>query len=164
MDSLVLVTNDQKCWKTESCELDGLTPLWGSVPRAFQKCITYGGGDDLTLSYGPPKSTQISIFFEAEMRCSKKSHGHNRQNWGSISNQRGTKWVSWTLIQYGGSILEIVAVTFFLTAHNFGDAFTFSAICWLWAAITWPKIIRTPICHTYSESCRSALSHGASLS
>ena len=31
MDSLVLVTNDQKCWKTESCELDGLTPLWGSV-------------------------------------------------------------------------------------------------------------------------------------
>ena len=52
---------------------------------------------------------------------------------------------------------------FFVTAHNFRDAFTFSAICWLWAAITWPKIIRTPICHTYSESCRPALSHGASL-
>ena len=43
-----------------------------SMPGAFQKCITYGGGDDLTLSYGPPKSTQISFFSKAEMRCSKK--------------------------------------------------------------------------------------------
>ena len=33
METLVLVTNYQKCWKTESCELDGLTPLWGSVGR-----------------------------------------------------------------------------------------------------------------------------------
>ena len=44
-----------------------------SMPGAFQKCRTYGGGDDLTLSYGPPKSTQISILFEAEMRCLKTS-------------------------------------------------------------------------------------------
>ena len=35
MDTLVLVTNDQKCWKTESGELDGLTPLWGSVHTCF---------------------------------------------------------------------------------------------------------------------------------
>ena len=35
------------------------------VSRAFQKYITYGGGDDLTLSYGP---TQLSNnFIEAEM-------------------------------------------------------------------------------------------------
>ena len=38
MDTLVLVTNDQKCWKTESCELDGLTPLWGSVICCFLFC------------------------------------------------------------------------------------------------------------------------------
>ena len=84
-----------------------------SMPGAFQKCITYGGGDDLTLSCGPPKLTQISIFIEAEMRCLKKSHGHNLPNFASISNQRGTKWVSSTLIQYGAEILKIVAVSFF---------------------------------------------------
>ena len=42
------------------------------MPRALQKCITYGGGDDLTLSYGLSKSTQISIIFEAEMSRNKK--------------------------------------------------------------------------------------------
>ena len=86
-----------------------------SMPGAFQKCITYGGGDDLTLSCGPPKLTQISIFIEAEMRCLKKSHGHNLQNFASISNQRGAKWVSLPLILYGAKILKIVAMSFFLT-------------------------------------------------
>ena len=42
------------------------------MPGALQKCITYGGGDDLTLSYGLSKSTQISIIFEAEMSRNKK--------------------------------------------------------------------------------------------
>ena len=42
------------------------------MPGAFQKCITYGGGDDLTLSYGLSKSTQISIIFEAEMSRNKQ--------------------------------------------------------------------------------------------
>ena len=74
------------------------------MPGAFKKCITYGGGDDLTLSYGLSKKTQISIFLKVEMRCQKKRHGHNFQNFGSISNQRGTKWVSSTLIQYGAKI------------------------------------------------------------
>ena len=37
MDTLVLVTNDQKCWKTESCKLDGLTSLWGSVDQELQR-------------------------------------------------------------------------------------------------------------------------------
>ena len=31
METLVLFTNVQKCWKIESGEPDGLTPLWGSV-------------------------------------------------------------------------------------------------------------------------------------
>ena len=44
----------------------------------------------------------------------KKRHGHNFQNWGSISNQRGVKWVSLTLLRYGAEILKIVAVSFFL--------------------------------------------------
>ena len=42
------------------------------MPGAFQKCITYGGGDDLGMSYGLSKSTQISITFEAEMSRNKK--------------------------------------------------------------------------------------------
>ena len=42
------------------------------MPGALQKCITYGGGDDLTLSYGLSKSTQISIFLKAEMIRYKK--------------------------------------------------------------------------------------------
>ena len=43
-----------------------------SMPGAFQKCITYGGGDDLTLSYRLAKSTQISKKIETEMRRQKK--------------------------------------------------------------------------------------------
>ena len=86
------------------------------MPGALQKCITYGGGDDLTLSYGLSKSTQISIFFKAEMRCLKKSHGHNLPNFASILNQRGTNPLGSTLIRYGAEILKIVAVSFFCNA------------------------------------------------
>ena len=32
MEVLILVTNEQNCWKTESGKHFGLTPLWGSVP------------------------------------------------------------------------------------------------------------------------------------
>ena len=39
MGLLILVTNDQKCWKTKSSELVGLTPIWGSVAYAtFKQC------------------------------------------------------------------------------------------------------------------------------
>ena len=31
-----------------------------SMPRAFQKCVTFGGADDLSHSYKPSKSSQIS--------------------------------------------------------------------------------------------------------
>ena len=44
----------------------------------------------------------------------KKRHGHNFQNFGSKSNQRGTMWVSSTLIRFGAEILKIVVVSFFL--------------------------------------------------
>ena len=43
----------------------------------------------------------------------KKRHGHNFPDFGSILNQRGKKWVTLTLIQYGAEILKIVAVSFF---------------------------------------------------
>ena len=43
----------------------------------------------------------------------KKSHGNNLQNWASILNQRSTNPLGSTLIRYGASILQIVAVTFF---------------------------------------------------
>ena len=53
----------------------------------------------------------------------KKRHGHNFQNFGSISNQRGAKWVSLPLIQYGAEILKIVAVSFFCNAAFSGFFF-----------------------------------------
>ena len=49
----------------------------------------------------------------------KKRHGHNFPDFGSILNQRGKKWVTLTLIQYGAEILKIVAVSFFLNANYF---------------------------------------------
>ena len=52
---------------------------------------------------------------------------------------------------------------FFVTDHNFDDELTFAAMSWLWAVITWPIIILTPMCHTYSESWVRALSHGPIL-
>ena len=97
------------------------------------------------------------------MRCLKKSHGHNLPNFASILNQRGTNPLGSTLIRYGAEILKIVAVSFFVTDHNFDDELTFAAMSWLWAVITWPKIIWTPMCHTYSESWVRALSHGPIL-
>ena len=51
----------------------------------------------------------------------KKRHGHNFPDFGSILNQRGKKWVTLTLIQYGAEILKIVAVSFFLTPTIFED-------------------------------------------
>ena len=83
---------------------------------AFRICVTHGGPDDFWPSYCRSKSADggKSEIVPEIMRCQKKSHGHNFQNWASLSNQRGTKWVSSTLIRYGGSILKIVAVTFFL--------------------------------------------------
>ena len=41
---------------------------------------------------------------------------------------------------------------FFWTPHNFRDAFTFSAMCWLWAVITGVKITVGLITYTFSES------------
>jgi hypothetical protein len=48
----------------------------------------------------------------------KKRHGHNFQNFGSKSNQRGTMWVSSTLIRFGAEILKIVAVSFFFNGPS----------------------------------------------
>ena len=55
-------------------------------------------------------------FFVKNSWRQKKRHGHNFPDFGSILNQRGKKWVTLTLIQYGA---EIVAVSFFLNANYF---------------------------------------------
>ena len=64
----------------------------------------------------------------------KKRHGHNFQNFGSISNQRGTNHVGPMLIQWRRSKLKIVAVSFFLTpilvANKIGN------LSGLWKPIT----------------------------
>ena len=46
---LILVTNDQKCWKTQSAKPIGLTPFWGSV-----SCYVNFNGtrDDICLGTG----------------------------------------------------------------------------------------------------------------
>ena len=41
---------------------------------------------------------------------------------------------------------------FFWTPHNYRDAFTFSAMCWLWAVITGAKIIVGLLNYTFSDS------------
>ena len=99
-------TSGALCWKRRKTPKLGklkhpllnffqiITPIQGctmskSMPGAFQICRTYGGGDDLTLSYGPPKSTQISIFFEAEMRCLKKK---SRPQFAKLSLRIESAW------------------------------------------------------------------------
>ena len=52
-------------------------------------------------------------FFPQSGGVQKKRHGHNFPDFGSILNQRGKKWVTLTLIEYGAKILKIVAVSFF---------------------------------------------------
>ena len=82
----------------------------------------------------------------------KKRHGHNFEFWAPKLNQRGTNMVVSTLIQFRAVIFKIVAVSFFVTAHNYRDAFTFSAMCWLRALITGAKIIVGPKTTTFSET------------
>ena len=53
----------------------------------------------------------------------KKRHGHNFQNFGSISNQREGNPLHSTLIRYGAEISKIVAVSFFLNAFFQGIFF-----------------------------------------
>ena len=43
-----------------------------SMPRAFQKCVTYGGADDLSHSYKPSKSSQISKKISRTRNVEKK--------------------------------------------------------------------------------------------
>ena len=75
----------------------------------------YMGPDDFWPSYRRSKSADggKSESFTEIMRCSKKNHCHNLQNWACILNQRGTNPLGSTLIRYGASILQIVAVSFF---------------------------------------------------
>ena len=91
-----------------------------SRSTAFRICVTYRGPDDFWPSYRRSKSADggKSESVTEIMRCLKKSHGHNLQNWASVSNQRQTNPLGSTLIRYGGSILQIVAVTFFLNTSS----------------------------------------------
>ena len=117
----------------------------------------------LNQSYWPPKSTQISFFFKQRCGVKKKDtatifkiYAPNRisvelthivPRWFDLEHQF---WKLWPCL-------------FFVTPHNFGDELTFAAMSWLWAVITWPKIIWTPMCHTYLESWVRALSRGPIL-
>ena len=129
----------------------------------FRKCCSFWDLEVLNHSYRLPKSTQISNFVGTQNRCSKKRHGHNFEFWAPPLNQRGTNRVGPTLIQWQRSKLIIVAVSFFLTPHNYRDAFTFSAMCWLWRVITGAKITVALINYTFSDSSGRKLQHGPML-
>ena len=82
--------------------------------RAFRKCVTYGGGDDLIHSYGPSKSVQISIIFSVGLRCPKKQHSSNFVIWG-------LKRIEWPMglftaaICFESQIFKIGQVLFFFS-------------------------------------------------
>ena len=104
-----------------SMTFPGVT-MWKLTSRAFQKCGTFPRLEILNRSYGCSKSGQISRFFlslsSKIVGVTKKRHGHNFQNFGSILNQRQSNPLFSTLIQYGTEIWKIVAVSFFLNAAN----------------------------------------------
>ena len=54
----------------------------------------------------------------------KKRHGHSNEFWALPSNQRGTNHVGHTLIQWQGSKINIVAVSFFCDASFPGKKFS----------------------------------------
>ena len=57
MEVLILVTNEQNCWKTESGKHFGLTPLWGSVYGSMLWRLD---------------SPAVSSFFSAHTSCIKR--------------------------------------------------------------------------------------------
>ena len=61
--------------------------------------------------------SNLKIFHISDVQ--KKRHGHNFPDFGSTFNQRGKKWVTLMLIEYGAEILKIVAVSFFLDVNYF---------------------------------------------
>ena len=80
-------------WKSWS---NGIAFLTTWLFQGFTKCGTLPSLVILNRSYGCTKSGQISRFFLADWRRSKKRHGHNFPDFSSILNQRGKKWVSLT--------------------------------------------------------------------
>ena len=105
-----------------------------------------------TIVIGRQSQVKIEEKIPRRGTVTKKRHGHNFEFWAPKLNQRGTNMVGHTLIQFQAVIFKIVAVSFFVTAHSFRDAFTFSAMCWLWAVITGVKITVGLITYTFSES------------
>ena len=63
------------------------------------------------------------------MLADLKRHSHKIEFLVLKLNQCGINMVVSTVIQFQAVIPKIVAVSLFLTAHNYRDAFTFSAMC-----------------------------------
>ena len=89
--------------------------IWKLTSGRFRKCISYEAYGDFYASYHRSKSTHgwKSESVTIIMRCQKKRHGHNFENYGSKLNQRWNNHVGPTLIQFRSPKLKIVAVSFF---------------------------------------------------
>ena len=94
------------------------TTMWKLTSWPFRKCRTYWDLKFLNGSYWWSKSEDSEILASLAKisGVTKKRHGHNFQNFGSISNQREGNPLHSTLIRYGAEILKIVAVSFFCYA------------------------------------------------
>ena len=90
-----------------------------STSSAFQKCGTFCVYDFLKGSYWLSKFSNISIFFDTQKQCQKKSHGHNFEFSEPALNQSRKKCVSQALIQWWVRKLKIVAVSFFFDIAYF---------------------------------------------
>ena len=132
--------------------------------RAFRKCCSFWDLEVLNHSYRLPKSTQISNFFLHPKAVSKKKDtatilSFERRHWISVGPiGLVPRW-------FNGSAQNSLLwpCLFFWTPHNYRDAFTFSAMCWLWRVITGTKITVALINYTFSDSSGRKLRHGPML-
>ena len=95
--------------------------MWKLTSGRIGKCDGFLCYDVLNPTYGWSKSTESEILSSSSkiVGVTKKRHGHNFQNFGSILNQRQSNPLFSTLIEYGTEIWKIVAVSFFFDANYF---------------------------------------------
>jgi len=160
-------TRETKTWITQNFELvwpiQGRT-MWKLTSWGFRKCGSFRDLEVLNQSYRLSKSSQISKKKNSENGCHKKKTRAQFLIKSLFLLREVSKLDLKTSLRRNKDLKKkLCACYFFLTSLIFRDESTFAALFRLWAAITMALIIRTPKCHTYSESWVRALSHGPIL-
>ena len=137
--------------------------MWKGMARAFQKCVTYGGGVVLIHSYRPSKSVQISINFSVDRRCQKKITLVQFWDLRSETNRSSAQWGCLQLLFVSEpNFQNWMSVIFFDTSYFRGQS-SFSQLSQLWRDIAQSVKLTTPLCYTFSEPSGRQLSHGGTL-